>query len=55
MDKKQIARFRAVARGEIADEADDALDRVFDRLNLRKKPEAEPHEEHLVERSDESD
>lgn len=35
-------RFRQAARDIGADEADDALDRAFGKLNLTKKSEPEP-------------
>lgn len=40
MAKKQIDRFREAAHEVGADESDDALDRIFGRLDLRKRPEA---------------
>ena len=42
--KKQIDRFREAAHEGGAGESDDALDRIFGRLDLRKKPEAEDDE-----------
>lgn len=37
----QADRFREAACEVGADEADDALDRIMDKLDLRKKPEPE--------------
>jgi hypothetical protein len=40
-DTVQLARFREAAHDVEADTFDDALDRVFGRLDLAKKPEPE--------------
>lgn len=40
-DRDQLARFREAARKAEADTSDDALDRVFGKLDLKRKPEAE--------------
>lgn len=37
---EQAERFREAARVIGADEADDALDRIMGKLDLKKKPEA---------------
>lgn len=39
-DAKQIDRFKEAARKAGADESDDALDRAFGALDLRRMPEA---------------
>ncbi len=41
-DTKQIDRFKDAARQAGADEAPDALDRAFGKLDLRHKPEPVP-------------
>ena len=38
--KTQSERFREAARKAEADTSDDALDRVFGKLDLKRKPEA---------------
>ena len=38
-DTDQAARFREAARKAEADEAPDALDRVFGKLDLTRKPD----------------
>lgn len=38
-EKTQLDRFREAARQIGADESDDALDKVFGKLDVRKKPE----------------
>lgn len=38
---QQTDRFKAAARELGADEADDALDRIMGKLDLKKKPESE--------------
>ena len=40
-DNLQEARFREAAHKVEADTSDDALDRVFGKLDLKRKPEAE--------------
>ena len=38
-DAAQLDRFEEAARQVEADESDDALDKVFDKLDLKRKPE----------------
>lgn len=38
--KEQVEAFKEAARELGADEADDALDRIMGKLDLKKKPEA---------------
>ncbi len=38
----QIKRFKATAREVGADESDDALDKVFGNLDVKRKPEEKP-------------
>lgn len=40
----QIDRFKKAARDAKADEADDVLDRIMDKLNLTRKPSAKEPE-----------
>ena len=39
---EQLDRFKEAARIAEADESDDALDRIMGKLDLTKKPEADP-------------
>lgn len=41
-DRPQPERFKEAARKAGADEAPDALDRAFGKLDLRHKPESKP-------------
>lgn len=38
---EQLERFKEAAEGVGADTSDDALDKVMDKLDLKKKPEAD--------------
>ena len=40
-NKGQLDRFKEAAKDVGADTSDDALDKIMDRLDLKKKPEAE--------------
>lgn len=40
-EKSQAERFRKAARKAEADTSDNALDRVFGKLDLKRKPEAD--------------
>ena len=40
-DYDQLARFREAARAVEADDSPDALDRVFGKLDVRRKPDAD--------------
>ena len=52
-DKSQAERFREAARKADADTSDDALDRVFGRLDLAKKPAHDDSGENQEGESDE--
>lgn len=39
--KQQLDRFKDAAREVEADQSEDALDRIMDKLDLTKKPEPE--------------
>lgn len=41
-DDDQLDRFKATAREVGADESDDALDKVFGKLDVKRKPEDKP-------------
>ena len=41
-DKEQLDRFKQAAREVGADESDDALDKVFGKLDVKRKPEEKP-------------
>ena len=41
-EKSQQDRFKAAAREVGADESDDALDKVFGKLDVKRKPEEKP-------------
>ena len=40
-EKRQLKRFKEAARDVGADTSDDALDKIMDKLDLNKKPEAD--------------
>ena len=40
-DHDQLARFREAARAVEADESPEALDRVFGKLDVRRRPDAD--------------
>lgn len=41
-DEAQISRFKQTAREVGADESDDALDKVFGKLDVKRKPDEKP-------------
>jgi hypothetical protein len=51
--ESQLDRFKKAAQASGADEADDALDRIMGKLDLKKKPEPSVSEELQDPSSDE--
>jgi len=45
LEKSQLDRFKEAAKDVGADTSDDALDKIMDKLDLTKKPEADRKDE----------